>query len=79
MKKQALAAQVPSVQGSDVVVVPLRPTGCNIEAFTRTVSPVKENTDCPIVVVVIGVNRFTASVSFMGWLQKYRQRILTLC
>lgn len=34
----------------------------------------KENTDCPVIIAVNGVNRFTASVSFMEWLQKYRQK-----
>ena len=58
-----------TIQGADVVVIPTRPTGGNIEAFTRTVTLVKENADCPIIVVVNGVNRFTASVSFMEWLQ----------
>ena len=57
-----------------VVVIPTRPTGGNIEAFTRTVALVKENADCPIIIAVNGVNRFTASVSFMEWLQKYRQK-----
>ena len=60
--------------GADVVVVPVRPTGGNIESFTRTVSLVKKNTNCPIVIAVNGTNRFTASVSFMEWLQKYRQK-----
>lgn len=63
-----------TIQGADVVVIPTRPTGGNIEAFTRTVTLVKENADCPIIIVVNGVNRFTASVSFMEWLQKYRQK-----
>lgn len=57
-----------------MVVIPTRPTGGNIEAFTRTVALIKENADCPIIVVVNGVNRFTASVSFMEWLKKYRQK-----
>ena len=48
--------------------------GGNIESFTRTVSLVKENTDCPVVIVANGTNRFTASASFMEWLQKYRQK-----
>lgn len=65
---------IQTVQGADVVVIPVRPTGGNIESFTRTVSLVKENTNCPIVIAVNGVNRFTASVSFMEWLQKYRQK-----
>lgn len=65
---------VQTIQGADVVVIPVRPTGGNIESFARTVSLVKENTDCPIVIAVNGINRFTASVSFMEWLQKYRQR-----
>lgn len=63
-----------TIQGADVVVIPTRPTGGNIEAFTRTVALVKENADCPIIIAVNGVNRFTASVSFMEWLQKYRQK-----
>ena len=61
-------------QDAYVVVIPVRPTGGNIESFTRTVALVKENTNCPIIVAVNGVNRFTASVSFMEWLQKYRQK-----
>lgn len=65
---------IQTIQGADVVVIPVRPTGGNIESFTRTVSLVKENTNCPIIVAVNGVNRFTASVSFMEWLQKYRQK-----
>lgn len=65
---------IQTVQGADVIVIPVRPTGGNIESFTRTVSLVKENTDCPIVVVANGTNRFTASASFMEWLQKYRQK-----
>lgn len=65
---------VEAIQGADVVVIPVRPTGGNLESFVRTVSLVKENTNCPIVVAVNGINRFTASASFMGWLQKYRQK-----
>lgn len=65
---------IQTIQGADVVVIPTRLTGGNIESFTRTVSLVKENTDCPIVVVANGTNRFTASASFMEWLQKYRQK-----
>ena len=65
---------VEAIQGADVVVIPVRPTGGNLESFTRTVSLVKENTNCPIVIVVNGTNRFTASASFMEWLQKYRQK-----
>lgn len=65
---------IQTIQGADIVVIPTRPTGGNIESFTRTVSLVKENTNCPIVIVVNGTNRFTASASFMEWLQKYRQK-----
>lgn len=65
---------IQTIQGADVVVIPTRPTGGNIEAFTRTVALVKENADCPIIIAVNGVNRFTASASFMEWLQKYRQK-----
>ena len=65
---------IQTIQGADVVVIPTRLTGGNIESFTRTVSLVKENTDCPINVAVNGINRFTASASFMGWMQKYRQK-----
>lgn len=68
------AKTVDVIQGADIVVIPTRPTGGNIESFTRTVSLVKKNTNCPIVIAVNGVNRFTASVSFMEWLQKYRQK-----
>lgn len=65
---------IQTIQGADVVVIPTRLTGGNIESFTRTVSLVKENTDCPIVIIANGTNRFTASASFMEWLQKYRQK-----
>ena len=65
---------IQTIQGADVVVIPVRPTGGNIESFTRTVALVKKNASCPIIVAVNGVNRFTASVSFMEWLQKYRQK-----
>lgn len=65
---------IQTIQGADVVVIPTRLTGGNIESFTRTVSLVKENTDCPVVIVANGTNRFTASASFMEWLQKYRQK-----
>lgn len=68
------AKTVDVIQGADVVVIPTRLTGGNIESFTRTVSLVKENTDCPVVIVANGTNRFTASASFMEWLQKYRQK-----
>lgn len=63
-----------TIAGADVVVVPVRPTGGNIEAFTRTISLVKGKATCPVVVVVNGVNRFSATASFMEWLQKYRQK-----
>ena len=68
------AKTVDVIQGADIVVIPTRPTGGNIESFTRTVSLVKKNTNCPVIVVVNGTNRFTASVSFLEWLQKYRQK-----
>lgn len=65
---------IQTIQGADVVVIPVRPTGGNIESFTRTVALVKKNASCPIVIVANGINRFTASASFMEWLQKYRQK-----
>ena len=55
-----------TIQGADVVVIPIRPTGGNIEGFTRTVALVKENASCPILIVVNGGNRFSATQSFMA-------------
>ena len=65
---------IQNIQGADVFVIPTRLTGGNIEVLTRTVMLVKENTEYPVIVVVNGVNRFTASVSFIEQLQKYRQK-----
>lgn len=56
---------IQNIQGADVFVIPTRLTGGNIEVLTRTVMLVKENTEYPVIVVVNGVNRFTASVSFI--------------
>lgn len=39
-----------TVQGADVIVIPVRSTGGNIEAFTRTVSLVKENTESKVMI-----------------------------
>lgn len=55
-------------------VIPTRPTGGNIEGFTRTVALVKENASCPILIVVNGGNRFSATQSFMAWLGKYMEK-----
>lgn len=68
-----------TIEGADTVVIPIRPTGGNIEAFTRTVALVKNQLQgagvtVPVVVVVNGVNRFSATISFMEWLEKYRQK-----
>lgn len=65
---------IQTIQGADVVVIPTRPTGGNIEGFTRTVALVKENADCPILIVVNGGNRFSAAHSFMEWLGKYMEK-----
>ncbi len=65
---------IQTVQGADVVVIPVCLTCGNIESFTSTVYLVKKNTNCPVVIAVNGVNRFTASMYFMEWLQKYRQK-----
>lgn len=63
-----------TIQGADVVVIPTRPTGSNIEGFTRTVALVKENVDCPILIVVNCGNRFSATHSFMEWLAKFMEK-----
>lgn len=65
---------VQTIEGADVVVIPVCPTGGNIESFTRTVGLVKEHTECSVIVVVNGVNRFSATSSFLEWLEKYRQK-----
>ena len=65
---------IQTIQGADVVVVPTRPTGGNIEGFTRTVALVKENADCPILIVVNCGNRFSATHFFMEWLAKFMQK-----
>lgn len=51
--------------------VPVRPTGGNIEAFTRTIALVKEHAECSVVIAVNGANRFSATTSFMEWLRKF--------
>lgn len=68
-----------TIEGADAVVIPIRPTGGNIEAFTRTVALVKNQLQgagvtVPVIVVVNGVNRFFATISFMEQLEKYRQK-----
>ena len=63
---------VQTLQGADLAVVPTRPTAGNIEAFTRTVALVKSNVSCPI--VVNGGNRFSATRSFMEWLDGYMKK-----
>lgn len=65
---------IQTIEGADAVVIPVRPTGGNIESFTRTVGLVKEHTKCPVIVVVNGVNRFSATSSFLKWLEKYKQK-----
>ena len=57
-----------------MVVVPVRPTGGNIEAFTRTIALVKDHANCPVMIVVNGANRFSATTSFMEWLEKFRTK-----
>ena len=65
---------VQTLQGADLAVVPTRPTAGNIEAFTRTVALVKSNVSCPIFLVVNGGNRFSATRSFMEWLDGYMKK-----
>ncbi len=72
-----------TIEGADMVVVPVRPTGGNIEAFTRTIAIeaftrtialVKDHANCPVMIVVNGANRFSATTSFMEWLEKFRTK-----
>lgn len=63
-----------TIEGADMVVVPVRPTGGNIEAFTRTIALVKDYANCPVMIVVNGANRFSATTSFMEWLEKFRTK-----
>lgn len=63
-----------TIEGADMVVVPVRPTGGNIEAFTRTIALVKDHVNCPVMIVVNGANRFSATTSFMEWLEKFRTK-----
>ena len=63
-----------TIEGADMVVVPVRPTGGNIEAFTRTIALVKDHANCPVMIVVNGGNRFSATTSFMEWLEKFRTK-----
>ena len=63
--------KIQTIEGANMVVVPVRPTGGNIEAFTRTIALVKEHADCPMLVAVNGSNRFSAITSFMEWLEKF--------
>lgn len=65
---------VQTIEGADAVVIPVRPTGGNIESFTRTVGLVKEHANGPVIVVVNGINRFSATSSFLEWLEKYKQK-----
>ena len=62
---------IQTIEGADAVVIPVRPTGGNIESFTRTVGLVKEHAECPVIVVV---NRFSDTSSFLEWLEKYKQK-----
>ena len=54
-----------TIEGADMVVVPVRPTGGNIEAFTRTIALVKDHANCPVMIVVNGANRFSATTSLV--------------
>ena len=65
---------VQTIKLSDLVIIPTRPTAGNIEAFTRTIKIVKVNVTCPILLVVNAGNRFTATQSFMVWLDKYMKK-----
>lgn len=65
---------IQTIEGADAIVIPVRPTGGNIESFTRTVGLVKEHANGPVIVVVNGVNRFGATNSFFEWLEKYKQK-----
>lgn len=56
------------IEGSDLVVIPVRPTPNDIEPFTRSVSIVQKLTDAPVLIVVNGWNRFRMCTSFMEWL-----------
>lgn len=65
---------VQTIEGADAVVIPVRPTGGNIESFTRMVGLVKEHANGLVIVVVNGINRFSATSSFLEWLEKYKQK-----
>lgn len=67
------------IEGSDLVVIPVRPTPNDIEPFTRTVSIVEKLTDAPYLIVVNGWNRFRMCSSFMGWLNSKEWAKHVLC
>ena len=70
---------VETVQCEDVVVIPVRPTGGNLESFTRTVSLVKENTNCPIVIaVMVPTDLQHPYLSWNGCRNTDRKRLLIL-
>jgi chromosome partitioning protein len=68
------------IEGSDVIVVPTRPTPNDVEPFTRTVHLIRKVTNAPILVVVNGHNRFRMAASFMAWLgtKDWAQHVCTV-
>ena len=63
-----------AIQAADLVVIPTRPTGGNIQAFSRTLEIVKDNTKAPIVCVINGTNRYNATQSFLMWFEEFKNR-----
>lgn len=58
------------IEGTDVFIVPVRPTPNDIEPFTRTVDIIRTLSDKPLIIVVNGYNRWKMCDSFMEWLSK---------
>lgn len=68
------------IENADVIVVPTRPVGGDMEPLQRTVRLVRGLTDAPMVIVVNGMNRFKLAMSFIQWIngQPWAEHVVTV-
>ncbi len=58
-----------TIERSQVVVVPVRPTPADTEPFLRTIDVIHDVSRAPIVVAVNGMNGYMVATAFSKWLE----------
>lgn len=58
------------IKGSDLIIIPTRPTPNDAEPFLRTIDLIEQITDAPVLVVVNGFNRYKMATEYYKWLEE---------